>query len=433
MPNLNHLMRLMVHKSKLQLVRPWWLSQLLALVCIFNVTHSVDAGAVDYWAPWVTELATDSATINWRGDQSETATLEYASERYYNEHQSFDNAIIVSEPSGHYNHVTLTGLESNTAYVYKVSVSTKPSAFKNRAFRTMPLSGPFTFLVLSDSHAQEKRFKYVADAIAKNEKDALFILDGGDFASWDAEADWSKYFHYADKMLAKFPLVNTIGNHEYHNRGDPTGSPTAAYHYHWTYNIPRGAPLRYAFDCSNIRFVILDSPDPNITVGDDPQTSLILAKEQQSWLASQLDNQMAGTFTIHHHPIWESQRTTALATLRPWEKLYQTYRISANFAGHVHNYQRYSVHGIPFFVVGNAGGVFTGIKKGPHAPGYIKGKTRRLGYLKVTVDPENNRATAKEIFVASVKTDTSTKAKVYDPPVIYDEVTFPLSSKVEIP
>lgn len=47
----------------------------------------------------------------------------------------------------------------------------------------MPLSGPFTFIVISDSHAQDGRFKYVANAIAKYETDVLFILDGGDYAS----------------------------------------------------------------------------------------------------------------------------------------------------------------------------------------------------------------------------------------------------------
>ena len=81
----------------------------------------------------------------------------------------------------------------------------------------MPVSGPFTFLVISDTHAQEKRFKYVADAIAKHETDALFILDGGDYASWDYEEYWTIYFQYGDGMLAKFPLFHAIGNHEYHN------------------------------------------------------------------------------------------------------------------------------------------------------------------------------------------------------------------------
>ena len=60
---------------------------------------------------------------------------------------------------------------------------------------------------------------------------------------------------------------------------------------------------------------------------------------------------------------------------------------------------------------------------------YQYGATRQLGYLKVTVDPENNTATAQEIFVAYVETNDSETATVYDPPIIADTVTFPLSSK----
>ena len=116
---------------------------------------------------------------------------------------------------------------------------------------------------------------------------------------------------------------------------------------------------------------------------------------------------MSGIFTIHHHPIWHYGRTTINSDLQPWEDLYHAYPISANFAGHTHNYQRYSVEGIPYFVVGNAGGKFADLTDDPYAVWYQFGETRQLGYLKVTVDPANNTATAQEIFVASVETDDS--------------------------
>ena len=66
----------------------------------------------------------------------------------------------------------------------------------------------------------------------------------------------------------------------------------------------------------------------------------------------------------------------------------------------------------------------------PYPPGYQVGETRQLGYLKVTVDPANNTATAQEIFVAWVATDTSETATVYDPPKIYDTITFPLKTNL---
>jgi hypothetical protein len=290
----------------------------------------------------------------------------------------------------------------------------------------MPTSGPFTFIVLSDAHAQDKRFKYVADAIAANETDALFILDGGDYANWDSQTLWTPFFQYGAGALAKFPLMTTIGNHEYHNPEPDAGSTaTTAVQYHSSFNIAAGGALNYSFDCSGVRFIILNSPDP--TNSNDENPSLALSQSQAPWLEGKLQDKILGAFTIHHHPIWYWGKATSNSALEPWETLYQKYKISANFAGHVHNYERHSVNGIPYFVVGNAGGKFADMNQGdPKPPCYQVGDTKKLGYLKVTVDPANNTATATEIFVAWVATDTSETATVYNPPVIFDTKTFPL-------
>ena len=86
--------------------------------------------------------------------------------------------------------------------------------------------------------------------------------------------------------------------------------------------------------------------------------------------------------------------------------------------------------GIPYFIVANAGGGFIDLNPDdPRPVWYQYGATRQLGYLKVAVDPENNTATAQEIFVAYVETNDSENATVYDPPIIADTVTFPLSRK----
>jgi hypothetical protein len=408
-----------------------WVVVVACVATLCSVAAVKNAFASGYWKPWVTNLTTDSATINWRGDDNITCSIEYATSSYYNEHKKFNETPVECPGKAFYQHVPLTGLEPDTSYIYRVNFSDHPDVFGHRTFRTMPLSGPFTFIVISDSHAQEKRFRYVADAIAGNETEVLFILDGGDYASWDFEKDWTYYFHYADKMLAKFPLFTAIGNHEYHNHSHQQGPPTDAEYYHKAYDVAADGPLNYAFDCSDIRFVVLNSPDPHYANGDDPQTSLTLALSQTPWLAEQLDNKLAGTFTIHHHPIWNYGRKTMDPALQPWQALYQTYNISANFAGHAHNYQRYSVRGIPYFVVGNGGGLFSDIMEGyPHSKWYQYGETRQLGYLKVSVDPANNTATAQEIFVASVDYDDNETATVYNSPIIADIVTFPLASKL---
>lgn len=417
-------------------VKPYLRLVIWMLFCISSAATAL--ADTTYWTPWVTDLKTNSATINWLGEEisTELFSVEYATKEFYDDKKTFQTKI-ESLAQGTFQHIPIAGLEPNTSYVYKVTLPAPPDSivplFPIGNFKTMPVSGPFTFLVISDSHAQEKRFKYVAHAIAKYENDALFILDGGDYASADQEEYWTFYFNDEDasKMLAKFPIFNTIGNHEYH-RHPLASPPTHAVLYHDAFNIADGKPLNYSFDCSGIRFVILNSPDPSVATGTDtdPQASLILAQSQALWLKEQLDNNMAGTFTMHHHPIWNYGKTTMNPLLRLWETLYLQYDISANFAGHVHNYQRYSVRGIPHFIVGNGGGVFNAMPEGaPHAASYQFGETMQLGYLKVTVDPENNNATAQEIFVASVTGENQDSIIPYTTPIVADTVNFPLSSR----
>jgi acid phosphatase type 7 len=423
-----HRLRPLFHSNPRISVHAFRYLPVLLFLCLFCVTPASRVAAQTiYWSPYVTELSTSSATVNWLGADSASGTVDYATVDYYNAHGSFQNTA-ASQAAGSYQHVPLTGLAPDTAYVYRVRPSDNEDAFSNRTFRTMPVSGPFTFIVISDAHAQDKRFKYVADAIAANETDALFILDGGDYANYDDETLWTPFFQYGDGMLAKFPLVTTIGNHEYHNPNSGATEPTDAAQYHSAYNIPANGSLNYSFDCSGIRFIILNSPDPASANDEDP--SLALSQSQVPWLEALLKKNTKGVFTIHHHPIWHYGRAASDSALQPWETLYLQYKISANFSGHVHNYERHSVQGIPHFVLGNAGGKFADMNAGdPYPPCYQVGETRQLGYLKVTVDPAKNTATAQEIFVAWVATDTSETATVYDPPVIFDTITFPLKPK----
>ena len=381
-----------------------------------------------YWAPWVTKTTTNSATINWRGQNDGSGLIDYATSSYFNRHHHFEKTI-ASSVKVPYQHVRLAGLKPNTSYTYRVRPSGNENAFDNRMFRTMPLRGPFTFVVISDSqeghnYDEMKRFRPVADAVSK-EKDVLFVLHGGDYAGHDSGGLWGKFFQAGDNMLAKFAIFTTIGNHEYHNSSGVT--PTAADQYHWAFDVP----LHYSFNCAGIRFIVLDTPDPNNASGDDPHTSPALTQSQESWLRKELDNNKLGKFVIEHHPIWDHYSPTINLDLGPWEDLYHTYGISANFAGHTHNYQRFQVGGIPYFIIGNAGGRFSDLNStDPYPIWYRFGKTRELGYLKVTVYPGNNTAIAREIFAAHVNEDDDDETpQVYDPPVVAETMIFPLKHK----
>jgi hypothetical protein len=397
---------------------------ILISLCIIP---ALEAASDDYWAAWVTLTTTDSATINWRGEENGSGSVDYATSSYFDRYHSYEKTI-ESTKAATYQHLRISELESNTSYTYRVRPSGRDESFDNRTFRTMPRSGPFTFIVISDPqkgqyYEEKDRFRYVADAIEK-EPDVLFILIGGDYNGHDSDGLWSQFFQVADGMLSKSAIFPTIGNHEYHNSSGGDNPPTAADHYHWAFDMP----LNYSFDCSGIRFIVLNTPDPNNANGDDPHTSLALAKSQESWLREQLDSDtLLGAFTIHHHPIWDYYNTTGNPDLKPWETLYHRYNISATFAGHTHNYQRYSIDEIPYFIVGNAGGRCADLTGDASPQGFQFGMNKTLGYLKVTLDPANNTATAQEWIVATVKDDDSKdKPNVLKTPEMIDSITFPL-------
>ncbi|MFA5332827.1 MAG: metallophosphoesterase family protein [Methanoregula sp.] len=394
---------------------------ILILLCIMCIVPVLAAGSSGYWNPWVTKTNTTSATINWWQESAgKDWTVKYANGSYYDNHGVFDHTMPDPDPDlVNFHHVLITGLAPNTTYKYLVEPSDNSNIFAVRKFQTFPVSGPFTFIVISDSHASEKRFKYVGDAL-NNEQGVLFVLHGGDYANNDNATEWTDFFNYGDGMLANYSIFTNIGNHEYHNITHDHSS-TDAYEYRYAFDNP----LNYSFDCAGIRFVVLDSPDPDST--DDQNPTLAHTESQESWLKEQLDNKMSGTFVIDHHPIWTYGRASPESALLPWETLFHTYPISADFSGHIHTYQRFSVNGIPYFIVANGGGKFVSINDGkPYPSSYVYGATKNLGYLRVMVDPSNNSATANEYFVAWVEDYNTTTATVISPPLLADNITFPL-------
>ncbi len=168
----------------------------LILLFAFCIVPAI-AQTFDYWSPWVTQTTTNSATINWRSDPNDSGEIYYDTTSYFKQHNSFEYMTPVPT-AAQYQHVQLNGLEPNTSYTYWVKPSGNASAFSNRTFQTMPVSGPFTFIVVGDTregryYMETKRFKYVADAIA-NESNVLFILHLGDFARFDNDTRWAIFF-----------------------------------------------------------------------------------------------------------------------------------------------------------------------------------------------------------------------------------------------
>jgi len=380
---------------------------------LFGADELAAAYRWSFWGPYVTWTTPNAATINWRQGPAGTGYVEYATLAYYIANSKYSNTVTDSEVHN-YHHVQLTGLLPGTEYVYHVVPGSATTTFTSQTFRTMPVSGPYSFLVYGDTREDDTKREYsrstwaldhgyVAEAMSK-ETDAYFVIHVGDMAQYTDYKDnldmdrWWTFFDRASPLLAKTAIFPAIGNHEY--RKKDRGYLKEAYYY------DRAFPgsHTYYFDCANIRYIVLSTSDPIHGIygkNHDPGPSTQLVTAQDNFLRQQLNGNQAGTFVTYHYPSWRDGKTSVYYTaLTPWEQLFNDYAVSAVFTGHVHNYQRYLVNGRQYFVIGNGGAGGGNTAFIDPIPPTKQTLRKGLGYVKVTVDPERQTGTAEAKYVA---------------------------------
>ena len=200
--------------------------------------------------PYLTGTTVNETTVNWRGTIPVGGIVACSSDAYYKETGCYEQEII-DDASVSLHRVHLTGLQPGTCYHYAVTIGGETSG--DHTFRTFPEEGPFTFIVYGDTQeqipyfTQEDRHNLVAERIAANEPDALFVLHVGDMVCMvDDEDEWKRFFAAGCELFANTTIVPVLGNHE--------NNATVWYDYF-------GMPEWYSFDCGDAHFVILDSND----------------------------------------------------------------------------------------------------------------------------------------------------------------------------
>lgn len=152
---------------------------------------------------------------------------------------------------------------------------------------------------------------------------------------------------------ANLNVYPALGNHEFH------GDPAIALE-HWWDAFPQ---------LKNRRWYSAQIGKAIYTVSLDSDASLLPGGDQQRWLDNQL-NGLPGSvrfvfISIHHPPVADVQtRINVSHNPRPNEIALRDYlenvapRLSARIivcAGHIHNYERFSQHGVIYLVSGGGG------------------------------------------------------------------------------
>ncbi|HOW33999.1 MAG TPA: Ser-Thr-rich GPI-anchored membrane family protein [Methanoregulaceae archaeon] len=358
------------------------------------------------WGPYLSGTTSTDTVVNVKTTEPVTVTVEYATDIYYKACASYDQNI-TDGTTDMLHHVSLTGLEPDTLYHYRVMYDGQATG--DLHFRTFPESGPVTFVVYSDTQdqlptfSQLERHKIVADRIAE-EPDIAFVLNSGDLVNNATNlSDWDRYFAAGSMMMANTTVFPALGNHD---RYDPY------------YSAIYGVPEYYSFDCADVHVTMLNSNDwawPDLPT-------------QSAWLAADLQTEKPFKFVSFHHPIFSSdyKHFGGWENLRlEWEDDFNENGVLAVFNGHVHAYERLVVNDTTYFVAGIGGGPSYNLAD-PRYEASVSSLEYIIGYTRVTIDPVARTATAEVIRVADVSSDLKTLTMVYPPNTIFETVVMAL-------
>lgn len=294
--------------------------------------------------PWIVQAGPDEVTIAWESYVADAGVVQWGPTAAYT-----NAASDVVSDTLHF--VTLTGLTAGTDYHYAVEADGEQSV--DFTFRTPADPGASDLLVAfyGDSRTHPDIHGMLADLVAGVDPD--LVLHSGDFVD-DPETspDWyNQVFDPAAVYLSDTPFFPVPGNHE-----SEFVYPATPY---WDYFPAPGATSWWSTAVGPIRFVFLDSNDPDYADGDPTDSA------QWAWLDAEL---AAATepyiVAVQHHPVYTSGWHATDASVEGFETylgpLLESYGVTAFIAGHDHRYERSYRSGTHYLTVGGGGSDFQG-------------------------------------------------------------------------
>ena len=225
----------------------------------------------------------------------------------------------------------------------------------NCSYSVTPKKG--SIVIYGDTRTNHTIHRKIVSQIEKIEPKAVF--NTGDLVADGNNPDyWDIFNSITANLRANYPYYPAIGNHErdsYLFYLNFSNIPFAGDHKAW-----------YEVKIDSISFIILDS-----------NKDLSTSSEQYQWFINALSSSDSSSFivVIFHHPIFD------VGAHSPDEKgigdyllpVFKTYRVSAVFNGHDHNYQRFYYNGTYHIITGGGGAPLYGKSRtSPYNQKFIK-------------------------------------------------------------
>jgi len=229
-------------------------------------------------------------------------------------------------------------------------------------------SDTLTFAVLGDSRNSREVFEGLLGQI-NHDRDIAFAIHLGDLVENGKLEQYRFFLKQVRENLAK-PLLTVIGNHELKNNGRQL------------YQEIFGPPY-YSFHIQNTYFIVVD---------DAGKTSLTEA--QLDWLKEELRKARAfpRRLVFFHTPLFDPQGGKDYHSLpeesrQRLKELFQQYKVTHIFAGHIHGYFEGKWAGVPYTITGGAGAEI----KGTDPKHYF------FHYLKVSIRGDDARIEVRRL------------------------------------
>jgi hypothetical protein len=335
-----------------------------------NLPEPNDSTAKITIQPYLQDMTTNSVVIMWEtdteshakvfygpypscGDSAEGSVARYQTMEYVPSGQPQVFNLIVHE-------VVVSGLQPGVTYYYQVRAAKTPSSVNHFQTLTDQIKPYFRFAVYGDTRNDGTNgSSYDANHSALINRMLLydhdFVVHSGDQALNSYSSEYRRnFFNIEEPLISVFPMFPVHGNH------DGISSDVVWYKEYMetppNNTDPTLSKLCYSFKYQNSYFIFLDTDGP---------PSLAQGDSIYNWLATVLadaynDPDRQFTFFFSHEPFYAGwpHMENSLPALSYIAPLFQTYDVSAGFAGHIHLYSRMDVSGKPYIITAGGGAPF---------------------------------------------------------------------------
>ena len=248
-----------------------------------------------------------SRTIMWQSDSSEPdAVIEYrlVGSDAIKTLSATDTAFTDDGSTTYIHEATITGLEPNTKYEYRVGYRTDRRS--NWYSLETAGAGEYEVLIYPDSQSGDYSGweQVVKNSAKRNPGTALYISMGDLVDNGEQAYQWRTWLDSIKPLSARIPLAPTLGNHEMYTLDWKMREPRAYLNY---FDVPSNGNVTfnrryYSYDYGDVHYVVLDTQLYESTHEDNHDTHHPdLYDVQVQWLRQDLaSNTKKWTVVLMH-------------------------------------------------------------------------------------------------------------------------------------